>query len=99
MTEELKVERELLSPPGDDILEIIESIKMNRIQLAELLEETISEVNNLITGEGVVTSNIALKLQKILGVDAQFWLNREMNYRTRLTRIEQKNHYINRRRR
>ena len=99
MTEELKVERELLSPPGDDIPEIIESIKMNRIQLAELLEETISEVNNLITGEGVVTSNIALKLQKILGVDAQFWLNREMNYRTKLIRIEQKNHYINRRRR
>lgn len=89
MSEQLKVERELLSPPGDDILETIEHIKMSQAELADRLGKTPSKVHDLITGKEPVTYNTALQLEKVLGINAQFWLNREMNYRTKLARMEQ----------
>ena len=89
MSEQLKAERELLSPPGDDILETIEHIKMSQVELADRLGKTASKVHDLITGKEPITYNTALQLEKVLGIDAQFWLNREMNYRTKLARIEQ----------
>lgn len=89
MSEQLKVERELLSPPGDDILETIEHIKMSQAELADRLGKTPSKVHDLITGKEPVTYNTALQLEKVLGIDAQFWLNREINYRTKLARLEQ----------
>ena len=89
MSEKLKVERELLSPPGDDILESIQHIKMSQAELADRLGKTPSKVNDLITGKEPITYNTALQLEKVLGIEAQFWLNREMNYRTKLARIEQ----------
>ena len=89
MSEQLKAERELLSPPGDDILETIEYIKMSQVELADRLGKTPSKVHDLITGKEPITYNTALQLEKVLGIDAQFWLNREMNYRTKLARIIQ----------
>ena len=89
MSEQLKVERELLSPPGDDILETIEHIKMSQAELADRLGKTPSKVHDLITAKEPITYNTALQLEKVLGIDAQFWLNREMNYRTKLARLEQ----------
>jgi len=85
----MKAERELLSPPGDDILETIEHIKMSQVELADRLNKTASKVHDLITGKEPITYNTALQLEKVLGIDAQFWLNREMNYRTKLARIIQ----------
>ena len=89
MSEQLKAERQLLSSPGDDILETIEHIKMSQVELADRLGKTPSKVHDLITGKEPITYNTALQLEKVLGIDAQYWLNREMNYRTKLARIEQ----------
>jgi len=86
---ELSIERELLSPPGDTILETIEHIKMSQAELADRLGKTASKVHDLITGKEPITYNTALQLEKVLGIDAQFWLKREINYRTKLARIEQ----------
>ncbi len=89
MTDQLKVEKELLSPPGDDILETIEHIRMSQAELAYRLDKTPSKVHDLITGKEPITYNTAMQLEKVLGIDAQFWLNREMRYREKLARIEQ----------
>lgn len=86
---DLQIERELLSSPGDTILETIEFIKMSQAELADRLGKTASKVHDLITGKEPITYNTALQLEKVLGIDAQFWLNREMNYRTKLARIIQ----------
>ncbi len=86
---DLQIERELLSSPGDTILETIEYIKMSQAELADRLGKTASKVHDLITGKEPITYNTALQLEKVLGIDASFWLNREMNYRTKLARIEQ----------
>ena len=89
MPQRTKIDRELLSPPGDDIREHIDYIKMTQAELADRLGKTPSKVNDLITGKEPITYDTALQLEKVLGVDAQYWLNREMLYREKLARIEQ----------
>ncbi len=89
MSQRLKAKRELLSPPGDDILEHIENIKMSQAELAYRLGKTPSRVNDLISGKEPITYATALQLEKVLGIEAQYWLNREMLYRDKLARLQQ----------
>ena len=89
MSINIKIERELLSKPGDTILETIEFLRMSQAELAERIGKTPAKVNDLISGKAPVTVNTAMQLEKVLGIDMQFWLNREMNYREKLARIEQ----------
>ncbi|MDH7462599.1 helix-turn-helix domain-containing protein [Chitinophagaceae bacterium 26-R-25] len=89
MNQSLKEERELLSKPGDAILETIEYIKMSQAELAERMGKTPSKINDIISGKEPITFQTALQLEKVLNIDAKFWLNREMLYREKLSRIEQ----------
>jgi addiction module HigA family antidote len=85
----LRDERELLSKPGDVIVETLEHLKMNQAELAKRTGKTPSKINDLISGKEPITVNTALQLEKVLGIEAQFWLNREALYREKLSRIEQ----------
>lgn len=89
MSTQLKDERELLSKPGDTILETLEHIKMSQAELAERMGKTPSKINDIISGKEPITNNTALQLEKVLGIDAQFWLNREMQYREKLARLDE----------
>lgn len=62
---------------------------MSQVELAERMGKTPAKVNDLISGKAPITVNTALQLEKVLGIDMQFWLNREMQYREKLARIEQ----------
>lgn len=85
----LKDERELLSKPGDTILETIEYLRMSQVELADRMGRTPSKINDLISGKEPITVNTAMQLETVLGIDTQFWLNRETLYREKLARIEQ----------
>jgi HTH-type transcriptional regulator/antitoxin HigA len=91
----LKDERELLSKPGDTITETLEYMKMSQVELAERMGKTASKINDLISGKEPITVMTAFQLEKVLGIDAQFWLNREMLYREKLSRIEQEEYLEN----
>ncbi len=77
-------ELELLSPPGATILETLDAKGMTITDLAEAIGWSRRDVNNLISGRDVITEPLAQRLQEILGIDAQFWLYRERNYRDKL---------------
>lgn len=85
----LRDDRELLSKPGDTILETIEHLKMSQAELAERMGKTPSKINDIISGKEPITLATAFQLEKVLGIDAQFWRNREMLYREKLSRLEQ----------
>lgn len=85
----LQDEKELLSKPGDTILETLEFLKMTQAELAVRLGKTPSKVNDLISAKEPITVATALQLEKVFGVEAQFWLSREAQYREKLTRIIQ----------
>ncbi len=90
MNQNIKSERELLSPPGDDIAEIIEYKRMSYAELAKQLNKTTSQVHDIISGKEPITKTTALQLEKALGISPQYWLNRESSYREKLRRLEQK---------
>ena len=88
MNKKLQDERELLSGPGDTILETIEFMKMSQAELAQRMGKTPSKINDLITGKEPITMTTALQLEKVLGIESMFWLTRETNYREKLARLK-----------
>jgi plasmid maintenance system antidote protein VapI len=79
------IDKELLSPPGDTLLEHIEFIGMSRVELADRMEQTPEWVDALIDGTVEITPETAQQLEHILYIPQNFWLAREKNYRDSLT--------------
>lgn len=80
-----------VSPPGETIADLLEERDWTQAQLAERLGYTPKHVSLLINGKASVTEEAALKLERVLGSTAAFWLNREAQYRAQLAKIEEQN--------
>ena len=76
-----------VSPPGDTISDLMEERGWNKVELAQRLGFTTKHLNQLIKGEASLSEDVALRLERVLGSTARFWLNRETIYRERLARI------------
>lgn len=73
-----------ISPPGDTIADLLEERDWTQAQLAERLGYTKKHVSQLINGKAPITEDTALKLERVLGSTAKFWLSREAQYRAQL---------------
>jgi HTH-type transcriptional regulator / antitoxin HigA len=93
MANYIDIEKSLLSPPGDTIQEHIDSIGMTQAELAERMGRPKVKINDLIKGRDPISIGTAFQLEKVLGIPALFWLNRENTYRTNLFRLEQRESY------
>ena len=82
-------EIELLSKPGDTILETLQCLGISQDKLAERMGRKPSEINGLISGKEPITSATALQLEKNLGIDAEFWKNRERAYREKVLILDE----------
>jgi HTH-type transcriptional regulator/antitoxin HigA len=69
--------QDLVSPPGETILDILEERGWSQSELAERTGYTQSHIDQLIEGNASITEEIALKLERVLGGIAGFWLHRE----------------------
>ena len=78
-------------PPGETLLETLESIGMTQDALAKRAGRSAKSINRIIKGEEPITSDTALRFERVLGVPASFWGNLERNYREGLARIEECN--------
>ncbi len=74
----------LLSPPGDTLLETIETLAISQTELAERMNCPLKLVQEIIKGEARIAPDIALQLETVLGVPSAFWLERERRYRMEL---------------
>ncbi len=81
---------DVVSAPGETLLETIEALGISQAALAERIGQTEEAIAAIIRGEGVLTPEIALQLEQALGVPAYFWNNRESSYRESLTRQAKK---------
>lgn len=81
--------REMLSPPGDTIQETISAMGMSQAELAERMGRPKEKINDMIKGREPISTITAFQLDKVLGIPAGFWMNREREYREQLYRIEQ----------
>jgi len=80
-----------VSPPGETLLETIGALGMPQADLAERTGRSKKMINEIIKGKAPITPKMSLELERVLGVPASFWNNRERNYREALARIEEQN--------
>lgn len=80
-----------LIPPGDTILESMESMGMSQVDLAKRTEYSTKHIHKLLKGEAPINADTALRLEKVLNMPAYFWMNLENAYRGALAKeIEKK---------
>lgn len=89
MRDKIEVLKAILSPPGDTIQETIDAIGMSQIELAERMGRPKEKVNDIIKGREPITTATAFQLEKVLGIPASFWMNREKEYRKSLFELEE----------
>lgn len=70
-----------VSPPGETLLETLETIGMSQADLAERTGKAIKTINEIVQGKAPITPETALQFERVLGVPARFWNNREQRYR------------------
>jgi HTH-type transcriptional regulator / antitoxin HigA len=80
-----------VSPPGDNIADILEERDWTQAQLAERLGYSIKHISLLINGKAPLNEETALKLERVLGSTVAFWLRYEAQYRAALARKEEEN--------
>ena len=71
---------DFVSPPGETLRETIEAWDITQAALAERTGKTLKAINEIVQGKSAITPETALQLEKVLGVPAGFWLNREARF-------------------
>lgn len=65
--------------PGEMLLEeFLKPLRMTQSDLAEKLGVSYPRVNELIHGKRGITPDTALRLERLFGMEAQFWLNLQL---------------------
>ena len=65
--------------PGEMLLEeFLKPMDLSQTELAEKMGVSYPRVNELIHGKRGVTPDTALRLEKLFGMEAQFWLNLQL---------------------
>lgn len=81
----------LATHPGLMLADEIEANGYNQIDFAKLIDLKRSQLNEIIKGKRNVNADLALLLEKALGIDADFWMEAQKNYDLDRARIEAKN--------
>jgi HTH-type transcriptional regulator/antitoxin HigA len=77
-----------VSPPGNTICDLLEERGWTKIELARRLGQSEKHVNLLLSGRAGLTEDTAIRLERVLGSTAHFWLSREAQYREAVARQE-----------
>ncbi len=65
--------------PGEMLLEeFLKPLGLSQTDLAERLGVSYPRVNELVHGKRGVTPDTALRLERLFGMEAQFWLNLQL---------------------
>ena len=65
--------------PGEMLLEeFLKPLGMTQRELAEKIEVSYSRINELIRNKRGVTPEMAVRLEQLFGMEAQFWLNLQL---------------------
>jgi HTH-type transcriptional regulator / antitoxin HigA len=83
-------EPDVLSPPGDTLIETLEALGMSQAQLTERTGRSKKMINEIIKGNAPITPRMSIELERVLGVPASFWNNRERYFRECLARRKER---------
>lgn len=86
---EIEIAKQMISPAGDTLAETIELKGISQPTLAMRMGRPVKTINEIIKGKTIITPETAIQLERVLGIEANFWLEREKNYRLELAEIEE----------
>lgn len=73
--------------PGEYLEEWIDDQGLSQQRVADLLGCSRKQVNEIVNGHAPITSDTALRLERVVGIPAKTWLRYEALYRADLARI------------
>jgi len=75
------------SPPGETIADLLEEMSLSLVEFADQIGYSVTQANDLLLGKLHLTRELAVQLEYTLGCSAEFWLNRETQYREDVSRL------------
>ncbi|OGT29932.1 MAG: hypothetical protein A3E87_09350 [Gammaproteobacteria bacterium RIFCSPHIGHO2_12_FULL_35_23] len=85
---------EKVSAPGETLLDLLDERSMTQAELTERMGQPLKTINEIIKGKAAIISETAIQLERVLGVPAEFWNQREANYRAYLARQKEAENLI-----
>ncbi|MEK4053898.1 helix-turn-helix domain-containing protein [Paenibacillus sp. FSL F4-0087] len=76
-------------PPGETLQEVLDENMMSQKELSLRLGCSKKHVNLVIKGKAAITSDFAVKLEDVLKIPANFWMQLESNYQETLSRLSE----------
>ena len=87
----LKSENYIAIPPGATIKEQLNDRGLTQKEFALRMELSKKHISKLINGQVSLTSEVAMKLEMVLGIKMRFWLNLENLYQEAKKKVEYEN--------
>lgn len=75
-------------PPGETVREQLEDRGMSQREFSLRMGISEKHISRLINGKVELTSDMALRLETVLGLPAAYWNNLESIYRDKLARVK-----------
>ena len=70
-----------VSPPGETLREALDERGMNQVDFARRIGMSRKHLKDILDGASPIVPDTALKFERVLGIPARFWNNREQQYR------------------
>lgn len=67
-------------PPGETLREVLERLGLTQAELADRTGRPKKTINEIVQGKAAITPDTALQFERVLHIDATFWLNLERAY-------------------
>ena len=87
MDKSLRFDPDWTSPPGDTIMDILDSKGMSIEDLAELTDSTPDAIQTIVQGRVAITIAIARDLERALGSSREFWISRDFQFRQQVAKL------------
>ncbi len=87
----IRSENTVAVPPGSTIREQLQNRGMTQKEFAVRMEMSPKHISKLINGEVQLTSDMAMRLESVLGIPAVFWSNLEAIYRDKIVKVKNEN--------
>ena len=71
---------DVVSTPGETLRELLDERRIPRKDLAARMGRPITTINEIIKGKAKINPDIAVELERELGLPASFWNEREARY-------------------
>jgi HTH-type transcriptional regulator/antitoxin HigA len=76
--------------PGEIILDELEANGISQVDFAKEIGLKKSQLNKIIKGKRNINADLAIMLENVLGIDAEYWLNAQNQYDLDQARIKEK---------